>query len=186
VLAYNSSALPEATKVTLTGEGTALVPSAGYTTSYGYNPTGSLHDQQDPASGGLPAETINYGYDEFGQPTTVTGSGGVTWDYVAATGYSRPVEHVLPRKNRHGPYSSGAIQGRDVAYRQSNQRLLRNHAPAERAASAGTGPPSAVYHKRVILPAMIPDISSPITSTASPAHLAHPGGGHHRENIFVT
>jgi hypothetical protein len=48
----NTLALPVATKVTLTGEGTTLVPSAGYVTSYGYGLTGSLTSQQDPASGG--------------------------------------------------------------------------------------------------------------------------------------
>jgi len=104
VLGYNSMALPEATNISLTGEGTTLVPSAGYTTSYGYNLTGSLHDQQDPASGGLPAETITYGYDQLGQPTTVTGSGGATWDYVSATGYSetgQPLEYTFGPSTSH-------------------------------------------------------------------------------------
>jgi RHS repeat-associated protein len=118
VLAYNAQGLPEATKVTLAGESTALVPSGGYTTSYGYNLTGTLHDQQDPASGGLPPETITYGYDEFGDPTTVTGSGGVTWDYVAATGYSelgQPVEYTF------GPSTSSVWD--TMTYDPQTQRL---------------------------------------------------------------
>jgi RHS repeat-associated protein len=118
VLAYNAQMLPEATKVTLTGEGTTLVPSAGYTTSYGYNLTGSLHDQQDPASGGLPAETITYGYDQFGQPTTLTGSGGVTWDYVAATGYS---EFGQPLQYTFGPSTSNVWA--TMTYDPQTQRL---------------------------------------------------------------
>jgi RHS repeat-associated protein len=118
VLAYNAQMLPEATKVTLTGEGTNLVPSAGYTTSYGYNLTGSLHDQQDPASGGLPAETITYGYDQFGQPTTVTGSGGTTWDYVAATGYS---EYGQPLEYTFGPSTSNVWD--TMTYDPQTQRL---------------------------------------------------------------
>jgi RHS repeat-associated protein len=118
VLAYNAQMLPEATKVTLTGEGTTMVPPAGYTTSYGYNPTGSLHDQQDPASGGLPAETITYGYDQFGQPTTLTGSGGVTWDYVAATGYS---EYGQPLEYTFGPSTSNVWD--TMTYDPQTQRL---------------------------------------------------------------
>ena len=100
VESYNTQALPIATKVTLTGEGTTLVPSAGYVTSYGYGLTGTLTSQQDPASGGLPTETITYGYDQFGHPTTVKGSGGVSWSYVTATGYD---EYGDPTNYTFGP-----------------------------------------------------------------------------------
>jgi RHS repeat-associated protein len=100
VQAYNNLALPVATKVTLTGEGTALIPAAGYTTSYGYGLTGTLTSQQDPASGGLPAEKITYGFDQFGAPTTVTGSGGASWSYVTATGYN---EYGSPTSYLFGP-----------------------------------------------------------------------------------
>jgi hypothetical protein len=51
VLAYNYLGKPAATKVTLTGEGTTLIPAAGFTTSYGYNLTGTLHSQARPRLG---------------------------------------------------------------------------------------------------------------------------------------
>jgi RHS repeat-associated protein len=103
VEAYNTLALPVATKVTLTGEGTALVPAAGYVTSYGYGLTGTLTSQQDPASGGLPSETITYGHDQFGYPTSVKGSGGASWSYVTATGYD---EYGDPVNYTFGPSTS--------------------------------------------------------------------------------
>ncbi len=87
VLAYNSYGDAAASKTTLANLPTdeaALAPSAGYTTSYAYNTAGNPLDQEDPASGGLPAETINYGYDSYGQPTSVGSSLG---DYVSALGY---------------------------------------------------------------------------------------------------
>jgi RHS repeat-associated protein len=87
VLAYNTIGKPAATKVTLAGEGTTLVPAAGFTTSYGYTLTGLLKTVSDPAAGGLPAETVTYGYDKFGEPTSVVGSGGASWTYVSAVGY---------------------------------------------------------------------------------------------------
>ncbi|MBC3840553.1 hypothetical protein GXW82_10720 [Streptacidiphilus sp. 4-A2] len=56
----------------------------GYTNSYAYNTVGALLDQQDAASGGLPAETINYGYDTYGQPTSLGSNGN---SYVTSVGY---------------------------------------------------------------------------------------------------
>jgi RHS repeat-associated protein len=103
VLGYNTMAEPAGTKVTLTGEGTTLVPAAGLITSYGYTLTGRLQGQQDPAAGGLPGENIQYGYDQFGEPTSVTGSGGASWDYVTATGYS---EYGQPLQYTFGPSTS--------------------------------------------------------------------------------
>ncbi len=118
MLGYNTLAKPAATKVTLTGEGTTLIPAAGFTTSYGYGLTGTLTSQQDPASGGLPVETITYGYDEFGEPTSVTGSGGASWDYVAAIGYShlgQPLVYTL------GPTTSRVAA--TLTYDQQTQNL---------------------------------------------------------------
>jgi RHS repeat-associated protein len=103
VEAYSTLALPVATKVTLTGEGTTLVPAAGYVTSYGYGLTGTLTSQQDPASGGLPSEKITYGHDQFGHPTSVAGSGGASWSYVTATGYD---EYGDPVNYTFGPSTS--------------------------------------------------------------------------------
>jgi RHS repeat-associated protein len=99
VLAYNTLGEPEATKTTLTGEGTTLVPTAGYTTSYGYTATGNMATQNDPAEAGLPSEALHYGYDEFGDPTSLSSTGGATWTYVSAVGYSeygQPLEYTMP------------------------------------------------------------------------------------------
>jgi RHS repeat-associated protein len=115
ILAYGNQALPAATKVTLTGEGTALVPAAGYNTSYGYSITGRLSGYQDPASGGLPVESVTYGVDEFGEPTN---TGSSTWDYVSATGYS---EYGQPLQ-----YTFGAASGQitdTMTYDDQTQRL---------------------------------------------------------------
>ena len=95
VLAYNSFGDAAASKTTLANLPTdeaALAPSAGYITSYAYNPVGVILDQQDPASGGLPAETINYGFDNYNQPTSVTSSIG---SYVSALGYDEYNNPVL-------------------------------------------------------------------------------------------
>ncbi|MGY5121081.1 RHS repeat-associated core domain-containing protein [Streptomyces sp. 900105755] len=107
VLAYNGLAKPAASKETLANlpsNEAALAPAAGYTTSYTYTTTGNLASQGDPASGGLPAETVNYGYDTYGRPTSV-GSDGATasWDYVTAVGYS---EYGQPLQYTMGPSGS--------------------------------------------------------------------------------
>ena len=100
VLAYNSLAKPVSVKTTLTGEGTALIPTTGYNTGYGYTLTGTLASQQDVAAGGLPLENVNYGYDQFGEPTSVGGSSSqVNWNYVSAVGYSefgQPLQYTMP------------------------------------------------------------------------------------------
>lgn len=88
VLAYGTLGKPSATKVTLSGEGTTLVPSTGYTTGYGYTPTGLLSSQSDPAMGGLPSENLKFTYDEFGEPIALTSTGGASWSYASAIGYS--------------------------------------------------------------------------------------------------
>jgi len=95
VLAYNSfgdAATSKTTLANLPSDEAALAPSAGYTTSFAYNTVGNLLDQQDPASGGLPAETINYGYDTYGQPTSV---GSTSGDYVSSLGYDEFGDPVL-------------------------------------------------------------------------------------------
>ncbi|MBC3844528.1 RHS repeat protein [Streptacidiphilus sp. 4-A2] len=87
VLAYNSFGDAAAVKTTLANlpaDEAALAPSVGYTNSYAYNTVGALLDQQDAASGGLPAETINYGYDTYGQPTSLGSNGN---SYVTSVGY---------------------------------------------------------------------------------------------------
>lgn len=99
VLAYNAMGEPSATKYTLTGTDAALVPTAGYTVSYGYTFTGLPSTVNDPAMGGLPSETVTTGYNTFGQPISLTGSGGASWTYVSAIDYdhyNKPTEYIMP------------------------------------------------------------------------------------------
>jgi len=95
VLSYNAMAKPDAVQDTLTGQDGSLLPKTGLTTSYGYNLTGSVHDQQDPASANLAPEDLNFGYDQFGQPTSVSSK---AWTYVDAVGYTtlgQPAQYML-------------------------------------------------------------------------------------------
>ncbi|HEX4725302.1 MAG TPA: RHS repeat-associated core domain-containing protein, partial [Pseudonocardiaceae bacterium] len=84
ILGYNAQARQSAVQDTLTGtDGTVL--AGGLVTTYGYNLTGTLANQQDSPSAGLPAENIQYGYDQLGQPDSLTSA---NWTYVNAVGYT--------------------------------------------------------------------------------------------------
>jgi RHS repeat-associated protein len=99
ILGYNAMGEPAATKYTLTGTDAALVPTAGYTVSYGYTYTGLPSTTNDPAMDGLPSETVTTGYDTYGQPISLTGSGGASWTYVSAIGYNeygKTAEYTMP------------------------------------------------------------------------------------------
>ena len=106
VLAYNSFAQPVASKTTLANlpsNEALLAPSGGYTTSYTYNSAGRVVTQQDPAAGGLPAEAVGYGYDNYGDPTSTASSGSTAWTYAAAVGYD---EYGHPLLYTLGPTTS--------------------------------------------------------------------------------
>ncbi|NED32461.1 RHS repeat-associated core domain-containing protein, partial [Streptomyces sp. SID8499] len=81
----------------------ALAPSGGYTTAYTYKPTGRPATQQDAAAGGLPAETITTGYDQYGEPTSLAGTGTSSWNYVSSLGYD---EYGKPLQYSLGPSTS--------------------------------------------------------------------------------
>ncbi|MFD3581535.1 hypothetical protein [Streptomyces sp. NPDC058683] len=103
MLAYTNLGEVAASKTTLANLPSnlaPLAPSGGYTESYTYKTTGTLASQQDPASGGLPVETLNYGYDQYGQATSVAGSGTTAWTYVSAIGYD---EYGDPLQYSMGP-----------------------------------------------------------------------------------
>lgn len=96
VRAYTSQAQPQAITTTLTGEGTSLLPASGYTVSFGYSTTGYFTGENEPALDGLPNESIDVGYDAFGEPTSLAGSATT---YVSAVGYSEfgePLQYTLP------------------------------------------------------------------------------------------
>ncbi|MGQ4362621.1 RHS repeat domain-containing protein [Streptomyces sp. SAS_272] len=103
VLAYTSMGEVAAAKTTLANlpsDLAPLAPSAGYTESYTYKTTGTLATSQSPAGGGLPAETVGYGYDQYGRPTSVAGTGTTAWTYVSAIGYD---EYGDPLQYSMGP-----------------------------------------------------------------------------------
>ncbi|MFF3140529.1 RHS repeat domain-containing protein [Streptomyces sp. NPDC057927] len=103
VLGYTNMAKPQAVRETLANlpsNESALAPSGGYTTSYSYTLIGNVASQGDPASGGLPAETVDYGYDNYSEPTGMASSGTTAWDYVQAVGYS---EYGQPLQYTMGP-----------------------------------------------------------------------------------
>ncbi|MBZ3917408.1 RHS repeat-associated core domain-containing protein [Streptomyces acidiscabies] len=106
VLGYTSLGKVAASKTTLANLPSnlaALAPSAGYTESYTYKTTGTPATSQSPAGGGLPAETVSYGYDQFGQPTSLAGTGTTAWTYVSAIGYD---EYGEPLQYSMGPTTS--------------------------------------------------------------------------------
>ncbi|MFJ4836474.1 RHS repeat-associated core domain-containing protein, partial [Streptomyces sp. NPDC088747] len=83
--AYDSLYRPTLTRVTIpsvTGE-EALAGS--YTSTIGYNLDGTVQLTSDPAAGGLPGESLEYGYNSLGMPTTLNGATG----YVQKTGYTK-------------------------------------------------------------------------------------------------
>jgi hypothetical protein len=56
-----------------------------YTSTAGYNLDGTFQVTSDPAAGGLPAESLEYGYNDLSMPTTLSGATG----YVQNTSYSK-------------------------------------------------------------------------------------------------
>ncbi|MFC4033368.1 RHS repeat-associated core domain-containing protein [Streptomyces polygonati] len=103
VLGYTSMGDVAATKTTLANlpsDLAPLAPSGGYTESNTYKSSGLLASHQDPAGGGLPAETVDYGYDQYGQTTGIASSGTNAWTYVSAIGYD---EYGEPLQYAMGP-----------------------------------------------------------------------------------
>ncbi|QUQ71911.1 large secreted protein [Kutzneria sp. CA-103260] len=99
---YNALGKPAKSKVTLTGEGTTLAPAGGFVTTYNYTATGNPSFDDLPTTPGMPGgiETVTYGYDNFGEPTSLKGdSDTFSTIYVSALGYSRlgqPVAYQMP------------------------------------------------------------------------------------------
>ncbi|MGW3644690.1 polymorphic toxin-type HINT domain-containing protein [Streptomyces sp. NPDC000878] len=82
---YDSLYRPTLTRVTIpsvTGE-EALAGS--YTSTIGYNLDGTVQVTSDPAAGGLPSESLEYGYNSLSMPTTLNGATG----YVQKTAYTK-------------------------------------------------------------------------------------------------
>jgi RHS repeat-associated protein len=114
VVGYNSYGLPTGTETIIPSAQGALAGT--YETGYTYDPdTMSLATSYDAAAGGLPAETVDYGYDTAGDPVSM---GSSIWSYVTTlthTEYGQPLEYTL------GPNST-AVYVTD-SYDQQTQRL---------------------------------------------------------------
>ncbi|WP_308288877.1 RHS repeat domain-containing protein [Streptomyces humicola] len=102
ILGYTGMAKVAATRETLANlpsNESSLQPSGGYSKSYTYNVAGNESSQSDSADGGLPGETINYGYDNYSQPiSTGSDQGSAAWGYVNAVGYDhygKPVQYTM-------------------------------------------------------------------------------------------
>jgi RHS repeat-associated protein len=82
VTGYTDQYAPTGTTVTIPAAEGALAGT--YTTSATYNVDGSTATTTPVTAGGLPAETLTYGYNNAGLPTTLTGA----TSYVASTDYA--------------------------------------------------------------------------------------------------
>jgi RHS repeat-associated protein len=114
IVGYNSYGLPTGSKT--------IIPSAEgelagtYTTGETYDPdTMAPTGLYQSAAGGLPAETVNTGYDTVGDPVSV---GSSLWTYAAAVSYS---EYEQPLQYNLGP-STSPVYITD-AYDQQTQAL---------------------------------------------------------------
>lgn len=65
---YNNAYQPGSTTITLPTTMSGL--NGSYTTTRTYSDTGKLTSESTPMVGGLPAETVRYGYDEFDNPSS--------------------------------------------------------------------------------------------------------------------
>jgi RHS repeat-associated protein len=147
ILGYNAQAKPTAVRDSLTGEAAALVPAGGIVTGYGYDAlTGNLTNESDPAVGGLPAENVQYGYDHFGEPTSVASA---TWTYVQAVGYSelgQPLRYTMPATGgnvwlslAYDPQTRALTDAQTVASNSTTAVDDTSYRYASGTASAGAG-----------------------------------------------
>jgi RHS repeat-associated protein len=99
VLGYTAQGKPTGNRLTLPASEGALAPTGGYISQFTYTSTGDLATRTDQAAGGLPQETVTYGHDQYGEPTSVRG----IWDYVDSTSYT---EFAEPQQYAMGPSTS--------------------------------------------------------------------------------
>ncbi|MFE4195610.1 HYD1 signature containing ADP-ribosyltransferase family protein [Paenarthrobacter sp. NPDC056912] len=71
---YNDAYQPSTTTITLPSTLTGL--SGSYTTTRSYSTSGQVTGAVTPAIGGLPAETVKYGYDGFENPSSTWNTAG--------------------------------------------------------------------------------------------------------------
>ncbi|MFE5995279.1 polymorphic toxin-type HINT domain-containing protein [Streptomyces sp. NPDC056454] len=124
VTAYDTLGRPVGAKLQLPANDPFVQAGAPGTleyTSY-YNIDGSLQNTKEPAVGGLPSETIGYGYDGLGNVTSIGGSTGYLLD-VDYSALSQPQQLVLGTTNSEDQKKSYITN----TYEQGTGRLTRSH-----------------------------------------------------------
>jgi RHS repeat-associated protein len=122
VNSYTAMNKPLQTSITIPGAEGLLAGT--YTTNLGYGWNGSQTGERFPAAGGLPEETVNYGLDDWGRPTTTKTASGMP--IVAGTLYTRYGE---VERLEHGVVGKRAWQS--FYYDTSTRRLSRSIVDAE-------------------------------------------------------
>jgi RHS repeat-associated protein len=89
---YNSQGLPSGVSTVIPAAQGALAGT--YTTSFTYAPDGAQLSYTDSAAGGLPAETVNTGYDSIGDPASLTGANTYVSD-LSYTNLNQPLQYSL-------------------------------------------------------------------------------------------
>ncbi|MFC5766753.1 RHS repeat-associated core domain-containing protein [Actinacidiphila bryophytorum] len=115
ILGYDSHGWTGSTETIIpAGDGN---PAGTYITDRTYTPTGNLHSYTEGAAGSLPQETVSYGYDTFGRPTSAGGDVG-SWDYVDKLAWT---EYDEPEQFTFGP--SGNFAQTTYSYDEQTRRL---------------------------------------------------------------
>jgi RHS repeat-associated protein len=114
VIGYNSFGLPTGTQTVIPSAQGALAGT--YSTGDTYDTdTGALSTQFSAAAGGLPSETVDYGYDTAGNPVS---AGSSVYSYVTSLSYT---ELGQPSEYKLGPSSSQVFL--TDTYDEQTQRL---------------------------------------------------------------
>ncbi|MFI1602372.1 DddA-like double-stranded DNA deaminase toxin [Streptomyces griseofuscus] len=82
---YDSLYRPTLTRVTIPSVTGEEALAGTYSSTTGYNLDGTVQVTTDPAAGGLPAESLETGYNDLSMPTTLKGATG----YVQDTSYTK-------------------------------------------------------------------------------------------------
>lgn len=116
VTGYDDAYRPLGDQVTIPGSAGALAGT--YTTANTYNVDGSLKQTVMPAMGGLPAETLKYGYTSLGLPLSLGGPSLVA--YVTTAVYTHT--GLLAQVNQNTAQTSTT---RNLYYEDGTDRLQR-------------------------------------------------------------
>ncbi|MFU8852018.1 RHS repeat-associated core domain-containing protein [Micromonospora sp. SL1-18] len=115
--AFDNDYRATGSKITIPDAGGAATKLAGtYTYTAEFNLDGTLKRSSFPAAGGLPAETLLYGYNELGDPTTLHG----LTTYVTGTSYTK-----LGQLQRRSMAASYHVWQRDLYYEDGTNQLSR-------------------------------------------------------------